>query len=63
MLKIVRNDFSVYPWMDGISQGAMDGGAIISMEGVADNFSMRDLHFLHPCRPYAEKRLRDMNVT
>jgi len=48
--------------MDGIPQGAKDGDAVISMNGVADNFSMRDLHFLHPCRSYAEKTSGTISV-
>ena len=36
-------------------QRAMDGGAAISMDGMAVDCSGHKLHFLHPCRSYAVK--------
>ena len=50
--------------MDGVyAENCQEQFQRISMDGVADNSFVHNLHFLHPCRSYAENRHRDMDVT
>ena len=47
-----RKAVRLCPWMDGIPQGATEGGAVMSMDGRAENCSVHFPHFPCPCGSY-----------
>ena len=50
--------------MDGVcAENRLERFQRISMDGVAEKLLLHFLHFLHPCRSYAENCLRGTDAT